>query len=157
MPYISFSILLFFFHLMFYRLQFSIGWLHWLFFLFQRHSWHLFLHSSTCRIEIDETTVSGSFNMIFLQHSIALGYRNHTNIIMRYPGIWIIGIGLIIIVLKFDDQNWTSIVLAITVVLFCFNLFPRSLWNLCLEMILFLTSKICYLILEVVHTLCGNV
>ncbi|KAF7813617.1 endoplasmic reticulum metallopeptidase 1 isoform X1 [Senna tora] len=38
---------------------------------------------SSVRIEIDETTVNGSFNMIFLQHSIALGYRNHANIIMR--------------------------------------------------------------------------
>lgn len=44
----------------------------------------------TRRIEIEETTVSGSFNMLFLGHNIALGYRNHTNIIMRYIGksIW---------------------------------------------------------------------
>ncbi|XP_014523962.1 endoplasmic reticulum metallopeptidase 1 isoform X2 [Vigna radiata var. radiata] len=39
--------------------------------------------SSNVRIEIEETTVSGSFNMLFLGHNIALGYRNHTNIIMR--------------------------------------------------------------------------
>ncbi|WVZ21754.1 hypothetical protein V8G54_000298 [Vigna mungo] len=46
--------------------------------------------SSNVRIEIEETTVSGSFNMLFLGHNIALGYRNHTNIIMRYIGksIW---------------------------------------------------------------------
>ncbi|KAJ7957577.1 Endoplasmic reticulum metallopeptidase 1 [Quillaja saponaria] len=35
------------------------------------------------RIEIEETVVNGSFQMNFLGHSIALGYRNHTNIIMR--------------------------------------------------------------------------
>ncbi|KAI9114512.1 hypothetical protein K1719_014210 [Acacia pycnantha] len=35
------------------------------------------------RIEIEETTVNGSFTMIFLHYGIALGYRNHTNIIMR--------------------------------------------------------------------------
>ncbi|XP_028772181.1 endoplasmic reticulum metallopeptidase 1 [Neltuma alba] len=39
--------------------------------------------SSSVRIEIEETTVNGSFTMIFLRHGIALGYRNHTNIIMR--------------------------------------------------------------------------
>lgn len=39
-----------------------------------------------CRIEIEETTVSGSFNMFFLGHNIALAYRNHTNILMRYFG-----------------------------------------------------------------------
>ncbi|KAF8390631.1 hypothetical protein HHK36_025158 [Tetracentron sinense] len=38
---------------------------------------------SDIRIEIEETLVSGSFNMMFLGHSISLGYRNHTNIIMR--------------------------------------------------------------------------
>ncbi|KAK4283475.1 hypothetical protein QN277_000422 [Acacia crassicarpa] len=38
---------------------------------------------SSVRIEIEETTVNGSFTMIFLHHGIALGYRNHTNIIMR--------------------------------------------------------------------------
>lgn len=36
-----------------------------------------------CRIEIEENVVNGSFNMIFLGHSISLGYRNHTNIAMR--------------------------------------------------------------------------
>ncbi|KAH9772632.1 peptidase M28 domain-containing protein [Citrus sinensis] len=35
------------------------------------------------RIEIEENVVNGSFNMIFLGHSISLGYRNHTNIVMR--------------------------------------------------------------------------
>lgn len=40
--------------------------------------------SLICRIEVEETAVNGSFNMLFLGHSISLGYRNHTNIIMRY-------------------------------------------------------------------------
>ncbi|PON50645.1 Peptidase M [Parasponia andersonii] len=35
------------------------------------------------RIEIEETIVNGSFNMIFLGHSISLTYRNHINVIMR--------------------------------------------------------------------------
>ncbi|KAM0934905.1 putative peptidase M28 [Dioscorea sansibarensis] len=35
------------------------------------------------RIEIEETLVSGSFSMIFLRHSISLGYRNHKNVAMR--------------------------------------------------------------------------
>ncbi|GLT48038.1 hypothetical protein SLA2020_216800 [Shorea laevis] len=35
------------------------------------------------RIEIEENVVGGSFNMMFLGHSISLGYRNHTNIVMR--------------------------------------------------------------------------
>ncbi|OMO88172.1 Peptidase M28 [Corchorus olitorius] len=35
------------------------------------------------RIEIEEDVVGGSFNMMFLGHSISLGYRNHTNIVMR--------------------------------------------------------------------------
>lgn len=39
--------------------------------------------SSNIRVEIDETFVNGSFNMIFLKHSIALAYRNHTNIAIR--------------------------------------------------------------------------
>ncbi|XP_027097684.2 endoplasmic reticulum metallopeptidase 1 [Coffea eugenioides] len=39
------------------------------------------------RIEIEETTVDGSFNMIFLGHSISLAYRNHTNILMRISSI----------------------------------------------------------------------
>ncbi|XP_044490558.1 endoplasmic reticulum metallopeptidase 1 [Mangifera indica] len=38
---------------------------------------------SKLRIEVEETAVNGSFNMLFLGHSISLGYRNHTNIIMR--------------------------------------------------------------------------
>lgn len=40
----------------------------------------------TCvnRIEIEESSVAGSFNMIFLGYSISLGYRNHTNVVMRY-------------------------------------------------------------------------
>ncbi|WCJ38750.1 Zn-dependent exopeptidases superfamily protein [Euphorbia peplus] len=38
---------------------------------------------SNFRVEIEESVVNGSFNMVFLGHSISLGYRNHTNIIMR--------------------------------------------------------------------------
>ncbi|GKV16097.1 hypothetical protein SLEP1_g26791 [Rubroshorea leprosula] len=37
---------------------------------------------SNVRIEIEENVVGGSFNMMFLGHSISLGYRNHTNIVM---------------------------------------------------------------------------
>lgn len=35
------------------------------------------------RIEIEETLINGSFNMMFLGRSISLAYRNHTNILMR--------------------------------------------------------------------------
>ncbi|KAI5679363.1 hypothetical protein M9H77_10313 [Catharanthus roseus] len=42
---------------------------------------------SNVRIEIEETTVNGSFNMIFLGHSISLAYRNHTNILMRISSV----------------------------------------------------------------------
>lgn len=35
------------------------------------------------RVEVDETLVSGSFNMMFLGHSISLVYRNHINLLMR--------------------------------------------------------------------------
>lgn len=38
---------------------------------------------SQIKVEIDEALVSGSFNMTFLGRSIALGYRNHKNIMMR--------------------------------------------------------------------------
>ncbi|KAK3034093.1 hypothetical protein RJ639_034073 [Escallonia herrerae] len=38
---------------------------------------------SNVRIEIKENVVKGSFNMMFLGHSLSLGYKNHTNIIMR--------------------------------------------------------------------------
>ncbi|XP_021630979.1 endoplasmic reticulum metallopeptidase 1 isoform X3 [Manihot esculenta] len=41
---------------------------------------------SNIRIEIEESVVNGSFNMVFLGHSISLGYRNHTNIIMSPLG-----------------------------------------------------------------------
>lgn len=37
-----------------------------------------------CRIEIQETLVNGTFNMMFLGHSISLGYRNVVNVVMRY-------------------------------------------------------------------------
>eukprot|EP00250_Pteridium_aquilinum_P010242 c19238_g1_i1 orf=238-2940(+) len=39
--------------------------------------------STNLRVEIDETFVYGSFNMIFLKHSIALAYKNHSNIAIR--------------------------------------------------------------------------
>ncbi|XP_020580658.1 endoplasmic reticulum metallopeptidase 1 isoform X2 [Phalaenopsis equestris] len=35
------------------------------------------------RVEVDEALVSGSFNMIFLRHSISLAYRGHKNILLR--------------------------------------------------------------------------
>ncbi|XP_078441652.1 Zn-dependent exopeptidases superfamily protein [Wolffia australiana] len=35
------------------------------------------------RIDIDEMSVSGSFNMMFMRHGISFGYRNHTNILFR--------------------------------------------------------------------------
>ncbi|KAL5973046.1 hypothetical protein ACLOJK_039853 [Asimina triloba] len=38
---------------------------------------------SHLRIEVDETHVSGSFNMMFLRHSISLGYRDHINVAVR--------------------------------------------------------------------------
>ncbi|CAK9137344.1 unnamed protein product [Ilex paraguariensis] len=40
------------------------------------------------RIEIEENIINGSFTMLFLGHSLSLAYRNHTNIVMRYP-IWV--------------------------------------------------------------------
>ncbi|XP_051144524.1 uncharacterized protein LOC127260697 isoform X2 [Andrographis paniculata] len=42
---------------------------------------------SNVRVDIEETVVNGSFNMIFLGHSISLSYRNHTNILMRISSI----------------------------------------------------------------------
>ncbi|XP_022725833.1 endoplasmic reticulum metallopeptidase 1-like [Durio zibethinus] len=42
---------------------------------------------SNIRIEIEESVVGGSFNMMFLGHGISLGYRNHTNILMRISSI----------------------------------------------------------------------
>ncbi|XAR64405.1 hypothetical protein NMG60_11024726 [Bertholletia excelsa] len=35
------------------------------------------------RIEIEDTFVNGTFNMMFLGHSMSFGYRNHINIVMR--------------------------------------------------------------------------
>ncbi|XP_057751017.1 uncharacterized protein LOC130969357 [Arachis stenosperma] len=43
--------------------------------------------SSKFRFEIDETTVSGSFNMLFLGFNIALGYRNLPNIVARISSV----------------------------------------------------------------------
>ncbi|XP_020229778.1 endoplasmic reticulum metallopeptidase 1 isoform X1 [Cajanus cajan] len=43
--------------------------------------------SSNVRIDVEETTVSGSFNMLFLGFNIGLGYRNHTNILMRISSV----------------------------------------------------------------------
>ncbi|GER56068.1 Zn-dependent exopeptidases superfamily protein [Striga asiatica] len=42
---------------------------------------------SNFRVEIEETVVNGSFNMIFLGKSISLTYRNHTNILMRISSV----------------------------------------------------------------------
>ncbi|KAI7996826.1 Endoplasmic reticulum metallopeptidase 1 [Camellia lanceoleosa] len=39
------------------------------------------------RIEIEDTTVNGTFNMMFLGYSISLGYKNHRNIIMRISSV----------------------------------------------------------------------
>ncbi|XP_004310069.1 PREDICTED: endoplasmic reticulum metallopeptidase 1 [Fragaria vesca subsp. vesca] len=39
------------------------------------------------RVEIEETVVNGTFNMLFLGYSISLGYRNHTNIVMRISSV----------------------------------------------------------------------
>ncbi|KAI5070997.1 hypothetical protein GOP47_0013248 [Adiantum capillus-veneris] len=39
--------------------------------------------SVNLRVEIDQTSVYGSFNMMFLKHSIGLAYKNHTNIAIR--------------------------------------------------------------------------
>lgn len=36
------------------------------------------------RIEIDESLINGSFNMVFLGRSISFTYRNHVNIAVRY-------------------------------------------------------------------------
>ena len=35
------------------------------------------------RVEVEETTINGSFNMIFLGHSISFAYRDHINIVAR--------------------------------------------------------------------------
>ncbi|XP_059633546.1 uncharacterized protein LOC132276224 [Cornus florida] len=42
---------------------------------------------SNVRIEIEETTVNGTFNMLFLGHSLSFAYRNHTNIVMRISSV----------------------------------------------------------------------
>ncbi|KAH7440249.1 hypothetical protein KP509_04G098200 [Ceratopteris richardii] len=39
--------------------------------------------SNSVRVDIDQSFVYGSFNMIFLKHSITLAYKNHTNIAIR--------------------------------------------------------------------------
>ncbi|XP_010556155.1 PREDICTED: endoplasmic reticulum metallopeptidase 1 isoform X2 [Tarenaya hassleriana] len=39
------------------------------------------------RVEVEETQVDGSFSMMFLGHSISLGYRNHTNVLMRISSL----------------------------------------------------------------------
>lgn len=110
-------------------------------FFFTVDSLLFFLNSFTCRIEIEETTVSGSFNMIFLHHSIALGYRNHTNIVMRYLGIWIvICIGLLILCISiwWAEPNLNYTCNNHSVVLFRF--FPQSFCNICLQAFLFLIN-----------------
>ncbi|KAE9454237.1 hypothetical protein C3L33_13862, partial [Rhododendron williamsianum] len=42
---------------------------------------------SNVRIEIEDTIVNGTFNMIFLGYSLSMGYRNHTNIILRISSV----------------------------------------------------------------------
>ncbi|KAF3431060.1 hypothetical protein FNV43_RR25790 [Rhamnella rubrinervis] len=42
---------------------------------------------SNMRIEIQENLVNGSFNMMFLGHSISLGYRNILNVVMRISSV----------------------------------------------------------------------
>ncbi|CAH2065845.1 unnamed protein product [Thlaspi arvense] len=39
------------------------------------------------RVELEETQVDGSFSMMFLGRSISLGYRNHTNILIRISSL----------------------------------------------------------------------
>ncbi|KAK3443323.1 endoplasmic reticulum metallopeptidase 1 [Eucalyptus grandis] len=39
------------------------------------------------RVEVEESTVAGSFNMMFLGHSISFGYRNHTNVVARISSV----------------------------------------------------------------------
>ncbi|XP_058192840.1 uncharacterized protein LOC131310060 isoform X2 [Rhododendron vialii] len=42
---------------------------------------------SNVRFEIEDTIVNGTFNMIFLGYSLSMGYRNHTNIILRISSV----------------------------------------------------------------------
>ncbi|KAL9267183.1 Endoplasmic reticulum metallopeptidase 1-like protein [Drosera capensis] len=42
---------------------------------------------SDLRILVEESTVNGSFNMLFLGHSITFGYRSHTNVLMRISSV----------------------------------------------------------------------
>ncbi|GMH01502.1 hypothetical protein Nepgr_003341 [Nepenthes gracilis] len=42
---------------------------------------------SKFRIEVEESTVNGSFSMMFLGHSISFGYRAHTNVLMRVSSV----------------------------------------------------------------------
>ncbi|KAK9277748.1 hypothetical protein L1049_007295 [Liquidambar formosana] len=42
---------------------------------------------SKIRIEIEDSVVGDSFNMMFLGYSITFGYRNHTNIVMRISSV----------------------------------------------------------------------
>ncbi|GAB4829348.1 hypothetical protein Ancab_019018 [Ancistrocladus abbreviatus] len=43
--------------------------------------------NSNFRIEVEESTVNGSFNMMFLGHSISLQYRAHANVLMRISSV----------------------------------------------------------------------
>ncbi|CAO2829718.1 unnamed protein product [Amaranthus hypochondriacus] len=43
--------------------------------------------NSNYRIEVEESMVNGSFNMMFLGHSISLTYRAHTNVLMRLSSV----------------------------------------------------------------------
>ncbi|XP_021744889.1 endoplasmic reticulum metallopeptidase 1-like isoform X1 [Chenopodium quinoa] len=43
--------------------------------------------NSNLRIEVEENVVNGTFNMMFLGHSISLAYRAHTNVLMRISSV----------------------------------------------------------------------
>ncbi|KAL0700938.1 hypothetical protein Bca4012_057060 [Brassica carinata] len=47
------------------------------------------------RVEVEESQVDGSFSMMFIGHSISLGYRNHTNILMRLAKVFCVRISSI--------------------------------------------------------------
>ncbi|XP_074295688.1 uncharacterized protein LOC141623484 [Silene latifolia] len=43
--------------------------------------------NSNYRIEVEESMINGSFNMMFLGHSISLAYRAHSNVVMRIASV----------------------------------------------------------------------
>ncbi|GAB2297617.1 hypothetical protein Dimus_031709 [Dionaea muscipula] len=44
-------------------------------------------NSDKLRIVVEESAVNGSFNMLFLGHSITFGYRAHTNLLIRISSV----------------------------------------------------------------------